>query len=141
MAKEVLFFVDVCRRRKLHTNSRSTAAEIQPLDCNNDTTKQQELGYSCIVTKSSCHGLIDFIAVLVTKQQEVSSINKAEEFFLFSFGLFFSLLFVRILFLYFLFLLFFYYFDLHQQTQSASAKSFSGPRFIVFRHMSNCSNE
>lgn len=81
MAKEVLFFVDACRRRKLHTNSRSTAAEIQPLDCNNDTTKQQELGYSCIVTKSSCHSLIDFIAVLVTKQQEVSSINKAEEFF------------------------------------------------------------
>lgn len=83
-------FLLVCRSSHLHTNSSSTAAEIQPLDCNKDTTKQQELGNSCIVTKSPCCDSRVFLAVLVTQWQEASSLSKAV--FLLFVCLFFSFL-------------------------------------------------
>lgn len=54
--KEIFFFflLDVCRSIHLHTNSKSITVEIQSLNCNNDTKKQQELSSSCIVSKSPC---------------------------------------------------------------------------------------
>lgn len=56
-AKRFFFFflLDVCRSIHLHTNSKIITVEIQSLDCNNDTKKQQELSSSCIVSKSPGH--------------------------------------------------------------------------------------
>ncbi|EOB08741.1 hypothetical protein Anapl_06986 [Anas platyrhynchos] len=64
---------DVCRSIHLHTNSKSITVEIQSLNCNNDTKKQQELSSSCIVSKSPCpkytSGYID-IRQLTINQHE-----------------------------------------------------------------------
>lgn len=136
--KRGFLFADVCRSSHLHTNSRCTAAEIKPLDCNNDTTKQQELGNSCIVTKSPCHSLTVFLAVLVTQRQEVSTISKAGVLlgvvFVCLLGVFFSLFF----YLFFFSVIFIYISSRHRVLVT---RSLSGLSSIAFRHMSNWTNE
>lgn len=135
MAKEVFFFADVCRSSHLYTNSRCTAAEIQPLDCNNDTTKQQELGNSCIVTKSPCHSLTVFLAVLVTQRQEVSTISKA--------GVLLGVVFVCLLGVFFLYFFLYSFFLLFWFLSAADTECWWPDRSLVSvpLHLGTCLTE